>query len=434
MRAWPSPEVPAPARSPAPARRASTTPRPARLVDDPARRPGPAVRLRHHAVRRHPHRPRRDVRRLRPAQPGLAQRRPRGDATSRTSPTSTTRCSSAPPKVDVDWVELAERETAAVPRGHDGAAGAPAGRTTSAPSSRSRWSIELIAAAATRPARSTDVDDDLYFSVDRRPRLRRGLRPGPRRDAARSSPSAAATPTAPARRTRSTACCGAPSAGRAVLGQPVRPRPPGLAHRVHRDRAASTSAPRSTSRAAAATWSSRTTRCRAGQAQVAHPGERRSRRPTPTPAWSAYDGEKMSKSKGNLVFVSALRASERRPDGDPAGAAAPPLPQRLGVDRRPSSGTPSTRSPPGASALALGAGAPAGPGRRARSSPRWPTTSTPRPRSPRSTAWVAATLGDRPASPTPPTRRRGRGRTPAAGRRARASRSERRLSPRRRGA
>ena len=42
------------------------------------RRPGPAVRLRHHAVRRHPPRPRRDLRRLRPAQPGLAQRRPRG--------------------------------------------------------------------------------------------------------------------------------------------------------------------------------------------------------------------------------------------------------------------------------------------------------------------------------------------------------------------
>ena len=45
------------------------------------------------------------------------------------------------------------------------------------------------------------------------------------------------------------------------------------------------------------------------------------------------DGEKMSKSKGNLVFVSALAGSRRRPDGDPAGAARPSLPGRLGVDR-----------------------------------------------------------------------------------------------------
>ena len=45
------------------------------------------------------------------------------------------------------------------------------------------------------------------------------------------------------------------------------------------------------------------------------------------------DGEKMSKSKGNLVFVSALRAAGRRPDGYPAGLARAPLPRRLGVER-----------------------------------------------------------------------------------------------------
>ena len=38
------------------------------------------------------------------------------------------------------------------------------------------------------------------------------------------------------------------------------------------------------------------------------------------------DGEKMSKSRGNLVLVSALRRGGRRPDGDPPGAARPPLP------------------------------------------------------------------------------------------------------------
>ena len=46
---------------------------------DPARGPGADVRLRDHPLRRHPHGARRDLRRLRPAQPRLAQRRPRGD-------------------------------------------------------------------------------------------------------------------------------------------------------------------------------------------------------------------------------------------------------------------------------------------------------------------------------------------------------------------
>ncbi|WP_442940328.1 class I tRNA ligase family protein [Nocardioides sp. B-3] len=50
----------------------------------------------------------------------------------------------------------------------------------------------------------------------------------------------------------------------------------------------------------------------AGEAQVAEPGQRFAK------AYShagmvAYDGEKMSKSKGNLVFVSALRNSDVDP-------------------------------------------------------------------------------------------------------------------------
>ena len=48
----------------------------------------------------------------------------------------------------------------------------------------------------------------------------------------------------------------------------------------------------------------------------------------------AYDGEKMSKSRGNLVFVSQLRVLRRGSDGDPPEPAAPPLPQRLGVGGR----------------------------------------------------------------------------------------------------
>ena len=50
----------------------------------------------------------------------------------------------------------------------------------------------------------------------------------------------------------------------------------------------------------------------AGEAQVAHPGERFARAYAHA-GMVAYDGEKMSKSKGNLVFVSALRMSEVDP-------------------------------------------------------------------------------------------------------------------------
>src|SRR5690349_97204 len=50
----------------------------------------------------------------------------------------------------------------------------------------------------------------------------------------------------------------------------------------------------------------------AGHGQVAHPGERFARAYAHA-GMVAYDGEKMSKSKGNLVFVSALRNSEIDP-------------------------------------------------------------------------------------------------------------------------
>ena len=50
----------------------------------------------------------------------------------------------------------------------------------------------------------------------------------------------------------------------------------------------------------------------AGHAQVAHPGESFARAYAHA-GMVAYDGEKMSKSKGNLVFVSALRHSDVDP-------------------------------------------------------------------------------------------------------------------------
>ncbi len=44
------------------------------------------------------------------------------------------------------------------------------------------------------------------------------------------------------------------------------------------------------------------------------------------------DGEKMSKSKGNLVLVSKLRADGRGPGSHPAGHPGPPLPLGLVLD------------------------------------------------------------------------------------------------------
>ena len=277
---------------------------------DRARRTGAALRLRHHAVRRHPPRPRRDVRRLRPAQPGLAQRRPRGHlrperhrrrrpaaragrqgarSTGSSSPSARPSCSAR------TWRRC-------------GCCRRP---TTSAPSSRSRWSIELIERLQARrrglPRRRRPL-----LLRDRRPGVRRGVRLRPRDDAASSSPSAAATPTARARRTRSTAWSGAASA-RASRPGTARSAPAGPAGTSSAPRSrCATSAPTSTSRAAAATWSSRTTRCA--------PATPRS--PIPASPFAqayvhagmvGYDGEKMSKSQGNLVFVSALRNSDVDP-------------------------------------------------------------------------------------------------------------------------
>ena len=105
-----------------------------------------------------------------------------------------------------------------------------------------------------------------------------------------------------------------------------------------------------------------------------------------------YDGEKMSKSRGNLVFVSALRNS----DVDPMAIRLALLRHHYRTDwewtddelwdavddaRRLAHGR--SRSAPVPRPRRWSSGC----------SPRWPTTSTPRARSPPSTRWVAATLG-----------------------------------------
>ena len=73
-----------------------------------------------------------------------------------------------------------------------------------------------------------------------------------------------------------------------------------------------------------------------------------------------YDGEKMSKSRGNLVFVSALRNSDIDPMAIRLALLRHHYRERLGVDRRPAVGRRRRRRAV-ARALALGAGAPARP-------------------------------------------------------------------------
>ena len=279
----------------------------------------------------------------------------------------------------------------AVPPGHGGAAGAPARRTTSARSSRSRWWSTLIERLAGGRRGLPGRGRPLLLG-DRRPGVRRGVRLRPRARCSRSSPSAAATPTAPGKKDPLDCVVWRGRArGRAGLGQPVRPRPA---------RAGTSSAPRSR-------W---TTSARAfdvqgggsdlvfphhemcaGHAQVADPG---------TPFAQAYahagmvgyDGEKMSKSRGNLVFVSALRNS----DVDPMAIRLALLRHHYRADWEWTDAELwdavdtladwRTRARPRRRRARRA-------GRRPRCSPRWPTTST-RPRALAAVdAWVAATLG-----------------------------------------
>ena len=169
MHAWPAPDGPAAARAPGCRCGCYDTATGAGAAD----RAGPDradVRLRHHALRRDPHRPRRDLRRVRPGAPRLAATPATTCTTCRTSPTSTTRCSSAPRATARTGATLAERETDAVPRGHGGAAGAAAARRTSARSRRSRGIVDAIGRLREQGA-AYDVDGDIYFSVHSDPRF-----------------------------------------------------------------------------------------------------------------------------------------------------------------------------------------------------------------------------------------------------------------------
>ena len=152
-----------------------------------------------------------------------------------------------------------------------------------------------------------DGTGDVYHDVAQAPGFGGGVRLRRGDDAAASSPSAGETPTGRASGSRWTRCCGAAS-GPASRPGPARgaPRAGPAGTSSARPSRWTPSAWASTCRAAAATWSSRTT-------SAPPPTPRRS--PATKPFARAYvhaamiglDGEKMSKSRGNLVFVSRLR-------------------------------------------------------------------------------------------------------------------------------
>ena len=215
MESWPAPLVPRLPGTGLPLRAArharpgrSARPRPA-----PTR---PDVRLRHHPVRRHPPRPRRHLRRLRPGATG-----------SGATPATTVHYVQNVTDIDdplleradrdgEDWIELAMRETALFREDMDGAA-----RCCRRDALRRRGRVD--------PARSSTTVDELLDAGRGLPtsttapatststsRRRPASATSPDLDAAtrcwRSSPSAAATPTGRASATRSTRCCGGPPA------------------------------------------------------------------------------------------------------------------------------------------------------------------------------------------------------------------------------
>ena len=301
---------------------------------DRARADRPDVRLRHHALRRDPHRPRGDLRRLRPGAPRLARRRPRralrAERHRRRRPAA--RAGRARRR-GLGGAGRARDD--AVPRGHGGARRCCRRATTSARSRRSRTSSTAVRTAA-RAGRGVRR---------RRRHLLLGAQPTrgsaasatwTTRRCSRCSPSAAATRTGRARSTRSTACSGRRPARASRPGTPATPscrtgRPgwhvecAAIALRPPRRRLR-----RAGRRQRPGLPAPRDERVRGAGAdrQLAVRPALRARR-----AWSASTARRCRSRKGNLVFVSALRRDGHDPMAIRLALLGPPLPRRLGLDR-----------------------------------------------------------------------------------------------------
>ena len=142
-------------------------------------------------------------------------------------------------------------------------------------------------------------------------------------------------PDRPGKRDPLDACCGSASATASPAWEsPFGRRAARMARRVRGDRPRPTSGRTSTSRAAAPTSIFPHHEMSAGAGAGGSPGERLRPGLRPPGHGRPSTAHKMSKSLGNLVLVSRLRADgvDRRRSG--SRCSAPALPQRLGVDRR----------------------------------------------------------------------------------------------------
>ena len=171
--------------------------------------------------------------------------------------------------------------------------------------------VELIAKLLGRGA-AYRVDDEQYPDVyfDHSATGRFGYESNLRRadHAVDCSPSAAATPSGRASGTRWTRCCGGPPApDEPSWDDRSRPRAGPAGTSSARDRAEPAGQRASTCRAAAPTWSFPHHEFSAAHAE-ALTGDYPFARHYTHAGMIGLDGEKMSKSRGNLVFVSRLRA------------------------------------------------------------------------------------------------------------------------------
>ena len=222
MHAWPAPDVPDLPGSGLPLRLHDTATGQVRPTA-----PGPDgadVRLRHHALRRDPHRARRDLRRRSTWCTGSGATPATTCTTCRTSPTSTTRCSSA----RCATARTGRRWPSARPtlfrEDMTSLGGAPAARVRRRgrgdPRRRRRGP------PAARAGRGVRRRGRHLLLGAQRPAVRRRRQPGRRRPCSRCSPSAAATRSGRARSTRWTACSGRRPGRGSRRGRPATPSCP----------------------------------------------------------------------------------------------------------------------------------------------------------------------------------------------------------------
>ena len=262
-------------------------------------------------------------------------------------------------KVHVDWVELAERETELFRQDMTALRVLPPGalhrRRRVDPAGRSTLIERLRGRRRGLPGRGRPL-------LLRRPPTRR------------SAPSPAATATTmleifaerggdpdragqegPARLRRLARPSARASRRGTARSAPAGPAGTSSAPRSRR----STSAAPSTSRAAAATWSSRTTRCAPATRRSPYPA-RRSRRSTATPGWSATTARRC-RSRAATWSSSRRCATATSTRWRSGWRCCATTTAPTGSGPTPSSGTPSTTLDRWRRALSLGAGAPAAP-------------------------------------------------------------------------